>query len=120
MSIHYESKMLNLQDRLEMSETSWNMLKAYEDFQTGKMDRDQLRRKIRLSPQNRASMTNTIIQLAENKTVLSKEDKYCSGIISAMAEMIKIGGKYLFGLRIVTPFANITKTRNRPTSVSFS
>lgn len=93
MSVHFKSRMLNLKDRLSISDNSWGMLKAYDDFKTSRIDEGELGRKVRLSPNSRASMIDTLLQCVQIMNDQPDERKHCLDIIAALGEMIKMRGK---------------------------
>ncbi|XXH04801.1 hypothetical protein Hte_011223 [Hypoxylon texense] len=89
-SIHYKSRMLNLKERLEISDNSWTMLKAYDDYKTSRIDEGELGRKVRLSLNSRSSMMDTLLQCVQIMNDKPDERKHCLDIIAALGEMIKM------------------------------
>ncbi|KAL7626201.1 hypothetical protein AAE478_002971 [Parahypoxylon ruwenzoriense] len=86
----YELRMLNVFERLNISNQGRIMLKAFDDFKTSRIDKAELGRLIRLSPSNRSSLINTILQCAEMMNQDSSQSKHCTIVIKSCSEMIKI------------------------------
>ncbi|KAI0180364.1 hypothetical protein GGR52DRAFT_588006 [Hypoxylon sp. FL1284] len=91
MLVQYIHCVPGLKERLQISDNSWNMLEAYEDYRNGIIDKGQLGRKIRLSPRNHSSMSNTLLRCAQLINEKPQEGKHCMVIISAVGEILKIG-----------------------------
>ncbi|KAI1768731.1 hypothetical protein GGR53DRAFT_349964 [Hypoxylon sp. FL1150] len=89
-SIHYKSRMFNLKERLDISDTSWKMLKAYEDCKSGRIEENELGRMVRLSHHSRESMIDTILHCVHYMADQPQEKKHCVDIITAMGEMVKM------------------------------
>ncbi|KAI0010332.1 hypothetical protein F4779DRAFT_639450 [Xylariaceae sp. FL0662B] len=90
MSTFYEFRMLNCLVRFGICSNGQQMLKAYEDFKTCKIDEAELGRLIRLSPNNRSALVDTMVKCAGIMTELPKESKHCMTIIKSCGEMINI------------------------------
>ncbi|KAI1487466.1 hypothetical protein F5X96DRAFT_147059 [Biscogniauxia mediterranea] len=93
MATYYEQRMLNLPERYGISNNARNMLKAYDDFKTARIDEAALGRLIRLSPNNRAALASTMVKCANIMKDKPEESKHCFAIISSCGEMVQIADK---------------------------
>ncbi|KAJ3578136.1 hypothetical protein NPX13_g2432 [Xylaria arbuscula] len=66
------------------------MFKALEEFKTARLDEAALGRLIRLSPNNRAALLNTMVKCAAIMKDKPKESKYCLDIITSCGSMLEI------------------------------
>lgn len=93
MASFYEQKMLRLFERYELSDNARIMFKALDEFKTSRLDEAALGRLIRLSPNNRAALVNTMVKCANIMKDKPKESKYCLSIITSCGDMLKIADK---------------------------
>lgn len=111
MASFYEQKMLRLFERYELSDNARIMFKALDEFKTSRLDEAALGRLIRLSPNNRAALVNTMVKwynahclpislcTTDHKNSANimkdkpKESKYCLSIITSCGDMLKIADK---------------------------
>ncbi|KAI1312199.1 hypothetical protein F5Y03DRAFT_391166 [Xylaria venustula] len=93
MPSFYELKMLRVFEQYELSDNARVMFKALEDFQTARLDEDGLGRLIRLSPNNRAALVNTMVKCASIMKDKPKESKYCLDIITSCGNMLEIADR---------------------------
>ncbi|KAI0969427.1 hypothetical protein F4678DRAFT_463686 [Xylaria arbuscula] len=93
MPCFYELKMLRLFEQYELSDNARVMFKALEDFQTARLDEAGLGRLIRLSPNNRAALVNTMVKCASIMKEKPKESKYCLDIITSCGNMLEIADR---------------------------
>ncbi|KAI3336433.1 hypothetical protein HD806DRAFT_542351 [Xylariaceae sp. AK1471] len=90
MASFYEQRMLRLFERYELSDNARSLLKAYDDVKTGKLDEVGLGRLIRMSPNNRAALVNTMVKCATIMKDTPRESKYCLIIIKSCGEMLGV------------------------------
>ncbi|ORY69880.1 uncharacterized protein BCR38DRAFT_502772 [Pseudomassariella vexata] len=88
MSSFYEFRMLNLPSRYQIRSNAQAMLKAYEDFKTGRIDEAELGRLIRLSPENRAAIVQTMVKCAQVMEKKPAESKHCLAIIETCGDIL--------------------------------
>ncbi|KAI1281331.1 hypothetical protein F5Y07DRAFT_395815 [Xylaria sp. FL0933] len=93
MPCFYEMRMLRLFEQYELSDNARAMFKALEEFQTARLDEASLGRLIRLSPNNRAALVNTMVKCAGIMKDKPKESKYCLEIITSCGNMLEIADK---------------------------
>ncbi|KAI1777792.1 hypothetical protein F4818DRAFT_439116 [Hypoxylon cercidicola] len=111
MSVHFKSRMFNLKDRFGISDTSWDMLKAYDDYKTGRIDEAELGRKVRLSPNGRTCMMDTLLECAQIMNTSPEERNRCTDIILALGDMVKMSQKPPENLSF--PFMKLPKELRR-------
>ncbi|KAI1202629.1 hypothetical protein F5X97DRAFT_215715 [Nemania serpens] len=93
MASFYEQRMLRLFERYELSDNARIMFKALDEFKTSRLDEAALGRLIRLSPNNRAALVNTMVKCASIMKDKPRESKYCLSIITSCGDMLKIADK---------------------------
>ncbi|KAF2972124.1 hypothetical protein GQX73_g1426 [Xylaria multiplex] len=93
MPSFYELKMLRLFEQYQLSDNARTMFKALEEFKTARMDEASLGRLIRLSPNNRAALVNTMVKCASIMKDKPNQSKYCLDIITSCGEMLDIADK---------------------------
>ncbi|KAI0512625.1 hypothetical protein F5B22DRAFT_657736 [Xylaria bambusicola] len=93
MPCFYELRMLRLFEQYELSDNARTMFKALEEFKTARIDEAALGRLIRLSPNNRAALLNTMVKCAAIMKDKPKESKYCLDIITSCGSMLEIADR---------------------------
>jgi hypothetical protein len=93
MSTFYEFRMLNLPARFGISNNGAKMLKAFEDFKTSRIDEAELGRLIRLSPNNRTALVDTLQRCIDVMSQTPEETKHCTAIMRQCTDMIGIAGR---------------------------
>ncbi|KAI5868097.1 hypothetical protein GGS23DRAFT_11267 [Durotheca rogersii] len=91
MYLHYQLVTLNVLNRFGICDRGRIMLKAYEDYKTFLIDKDELRRRIRFSRINREALTHTILKCVQVMRANPAECRYGESIIESCAEMMTIG-----------------------------
>ncbi len=92
MSTFYEFRMLNIPARYNLSENGVRMLKAFEDFKNKRLEEEEIGRLIRLSPENRASLIDTLMKCIGVLNNDDQEKKHCTSIMETCTKMIQIAG----------------------------
>lgn len=95
MASYFEFRLHNLMSRYHISPNAETMLKAHENWKTGKIDEAELGRLIRLSPENRAAVIQTMVKLAGIMEKKPEESKHCLTMIEICGEVVGIAGKSL-------------------------
>ncbi|KAK9414134.1 hypothetical protein SUNI508_02233 [Seiridium unicorne] len=90
MSTFYELRMLNKMSQYSIKENAQSMLKAHDDWKTGKMDEAELGRRIRLSRANRSAVISTMVNVARIMQSQPKESRYILTIIEMCGEIVSI------------------------------
>jgi hypothetical protein len=101
MTTYYEFRLLNLMSKYHISANAETMLKAHEDWKTGKIDEAELGRLVRLSPENRAAVIKTMVKLAGIMGKKPEESKHCLTMIEICGEIVGIAGKSLGEFSVV-------------------
>ncbi|KAI1429262.1 hypothetical protein F5Y12DRAFT_475342 [Xylaria sp. FL1777] len=89
----YELRMLRVFEQYELPDNARAMFKAFEEFQTARLDEGSLGRLVRLSPNNRSALVNTMVKCAGIMKDKPKESKYCLDIITSCGNMLEIADK---------------------------
>ncbi|KAI0128458.1 hypothetical protein BJ170DRAFT_682248 [Xylariales sp. AK1849] len=92
-SSFYQFRMLNLLTKFKIPGNAQTMLKAHEDWKTGKIDEAELGRLIRLSPENRASVIQAMMNTAQVMSKKPEESKHCLAIIEICGEIVTVADK---------------------------
>ncbi|KAJ8126550.1 hypothetical protein O1611_g7088 [Lasiodiplodia mahajangana] len=82
--------MLRVFERYELSDNARTLFKALEDFKTSRLDEAGLGRLIRLSPNHRSALVNTMVKCANIMKEKPREAKSCMNIITGCGEMLEI------------------------------
>lgn len=111
MTSFYEQEMLRLFEKYELSDNARTMFKALDEFKTARLDEDALGRLIRLSPNNREALVNTMVKWyniyrlpisicttdrSDSASIMKdkpKESKYCLSIITSCGDMLRIADR---------------------------
>ncbi|TGJ81084.1 hypothetical protein E0Z10_g7685 [Xylaria hypoxylon] len=93
MPSFYELRMLRLFEQYELSDNVRTMFKALEEFKTARLDEASLGRLIRLSPNNRAALVNTMVKCASIMKDKPSQSKYCLDIITSCGNMLEIADR---------------------------
>ncbi|KAH8673974.1 hypothetical protein BX600DRAFT_509190 [Xylariales sp. PMI_506] len=91
----YEARMLNLFNKYNIKDNAQRILKAHEDWKTGRIDEAELGRLIRLSPENRSTIIQTMVKTAGIMQKKPEESKYILEIIETCGEIVSIADKPL-------------------------
>ena len=111
MSSFYELRLLNIPHRYKLAQNVLTILKAYDDFKSSHIDEAAVGRLIRLSPNNRASVVETIVKVAEIMHKKPEESGYCLAVIKTCGEVIKIAGKFhMFEPLVAQAIQNLSTT----------
>ncbi|KAI1327908.1 hypothetical protein F5Y16DRAFT_420613 [Xylariaceae sp. FL0255] len=93
MATFYEQRMLGLFERYELPPNTPFLLKAYEDYLTKTTTEAALGRLIRISPNNRIALSDTMAKCAEIMSTKVEETKHCLTIIKTCQKMLEIADK---------------------------
>ncbi|KAK3340905.1 hypothetical protein B0H65DRAFT_275711 [Neurospora tetraspora] len=89
----YAHQTLNLHARYGLSDNAKKLLRAHDHWRMGGLERDQLGRLVRMSPDMRKSITDTITKCAEIMRKKPAEVKNCIDIIQACTEILDAADK---------------------------
>lgn len=92
MTTFYELRMLNKMSEYSIKENARKMLQAYDHWKTGRIDEAELGRLIRLSPENRAAVIQTMIKTPAIMQRKPQESKFVLAIIEMCGEIVSIAG----------------------------
>jgi hypothetical protein len=94
MSSHsfYAAQTLDLYKKYKLSENAKSLLKALDDYQFGRIDEAELGRLVRLSPNMRKAITETIARCAKVMGEKPAEMKNCIEIIQNCTVILSIAG----------------------------
>lgn len=95
-------------ERFSLSRNIMSLLNARDNFNSGQIDATELGRLVRLSPNRRSAIANTISKCAEMIKKHPEEVKTCVELIEMCTEILEIAGEYQSAL--VGPLANTSKT----------
>ena len=101
-------KMMNIPARFGLSANVAKMLRQLDDYHMGHISEDELGKMVRLSPQMRKSITETISKCAGIMEKKPEEVKYCVAIIQSCTEILTAAGKFLPPRSPTTSFHHIT------------
>ncbi|KAJ2905930.1 uncharacterized protein MKZ38_003718 [Zalerion maritima] len=86
-------KTLHLPSRLGLSNNAQVLLLAYDEYRRGLIDSAELGRQVRLSPNKRQAITNTIAKCASYMRRKPEEVKNCIDILQTCTEILSIAGE---------------------------
>lgn len=89
----YKHQTLNLHARYKLSENAKKLLRDHDQWKQGKLQKEELGRLVRMSPEKRKSITEAIIKCTEMMRKKPAEDKNCLDIIQACTEILDAAGK---------------------------
>lgn len=88
----YVAKMKNLPARYGISRNMQSLLRSLDDHHTGAIDDQQLGRVVRMSPNMRKAVTETIAKLASIMEKEPAEIKDCLALIKNCTEILAAAG----------------------------
>ena len=89
----YAQQTLNLHARYGLSENAKKLLRDHDQWKSGKLERDELGRQVRLCPDKRKSITDAITKCTAMMRKKPTESKNCLDIIQACTEILDAAGK---------------------------
>ncbi|KAK3951709.1 hypothetical protein QBC32DRAFT_261847 [Pseudoneurospora amorphoporcata] len=89
----YAHQTMNLYARYGLSDNAKRLLRDHDQWRMGSLDRDQLGRNVRMSPDLRKSITDTITKCAAMMRKKPDEVKNCIEIIQACTEILDAADK---------------------------
>lgn len=115
---YYAQQMLDIHNRYALSENARDLLRAHDDWKTGRITQDDLGRLVRLSPNMRQAIIDTIRKV--NNTMKNKpgEQKWCIEIIQACTDMLTALGKcHLEFAMFEGGYPNLLTREETPTAI---
>jgi len=100
---YYAQVMLNLHKKYGLSQNAKKLLQAHDDWKLGRIDQDELGRIVRMSPNLRKAIIDTITKVNNAMKKKPEESKICCEIIQACTEILNALGKPPYPL-IVSAF----------------
>ena len=91
----YAQQLLNFPARYSLSTNAVNLLRAHDEWKTGRIETCELGRIVRMSPNMRKAITETITRCAEliGRSKNTDDDSNLVKIITACTEMLTAAGK---------------------------
>ncbi|KAI1430862.1 hypothetical protein GGR50DRAFT_700874 [Xylaria sp. CBS 124048] len=87
---YYQQQVLKLHDRYNLTDNARHLLRSYDNYVRGSIDKSALGRLVRISPANRATIRTTITQLATIMKNDHTEAEYCFKLIGFMNTILEI------------------------------